>query len=395
VRLVHLADLHLGFRQFQRQTPAGINQREADVAASVTRAVDRTISLAPDIVIIAGDVFHQVRPANPAILHAFSQMARLVRALPGAIIVMIAGNHDTPRSRDTVCILRLFSQLGIHVVDGEPRHLKFDDRGLAILCVPDVPDVAVELLPDPSAKYNVLALHGEPRGFFPSQDGMERAALLVAPEDLARPEWDYVALGHYHVHRQVAPRAWYSGALEYTSTNPWLEIAEERDAGLRGKGIVEFDLAAGRHTFHVLPVSRQFVDLPAIEGRGLGASELDVRIAETVAKCRGGIEDKVVRLRLRDVPRHVARDLSHTALRDYRRRALHFHLDVRPPEVVRRSESGAPGRAATLLETLRDRLRDRPLDGDLDRDRFIQLGIEYLARVEAGRDPAAPVAEAL
>ena len=33
MRLVHLSDLHLGYRQFQRQTAAGINQREADVAA--------------------------------------------------------------------------------------------------------------------------------------------------------------------------------------------------------------------------------------------------------------------------------------------------------------------------------------------------------------------------
>jgi hypothetical protein len=32
LRLVHLADLHLGYRQYQRLTPRGINQREADVA---------------------------------------------------------------------------------------------------------------------------------------------------------------------------------------------------------------------------------------------------------------------------------------------------------------------------------------------------------------------------
>ena len=40
MRLVHLADIHLGFRQYQRQTPAGINQREADVAASMRRTLD-------------------------------------------------------------------------------------------------------------------------------------------------------------------------------------------------------------------------------------------------------------------------------------------------------------------------------------------------------------------
>ena len=50
MRLVHLSDLHLGFRQYQRLTPRGINQREADVAQSFTRAIDKIIELAPEIV---------------------------------------------------------------------------------------------------------------------------------------------------------------------------------------------------------------------------------------------------------------------------------------------------------------------------------------------------------
>jgi DNA repair exonuclease SbcCD nuclease subunit len=83
VRLVHLADLHLGFRQYQRLTPAGVNQREADVARSFARAVDKTVALRPDLVVIAGDVFHTVRPSNPAILHAFKQFMRLRLSLPG------------------------------------------------------------------------------------------------------------------------------------------------------------------------------------------------------------------------------------------------------------------------------------------------------------------------
>ena len=64
MRLVHLSDLHLGFRQYHRQTPAGMNQREADVAATFSRAVDQIIALAPALVVIGGDVFHTVRPTN-------------------------------------------------------------------------------------------------------------------------------------------------------------------------------------------------------------------------------------------------------------------------------------------------------------------------------------------
>ena len=389
MRLVHFADPHLGFRQYQRLTGAGMNQREADVNVSFTHVIDRTIALAPDIVLVAGDVFHQVRPANPAILHGFSEMARLVTALPDAVVVAIAGNHETPRSRDTTCILRLFTQLGVHVVDGEVRRLDFPDRNLAVLCVPDVPRIESELLPEPTARYNILMLHGEPRGMFPLHDVQERASLVIEPEELARPEWDYVALGHYHVHRKAAPRGWYSGSIDYTSSNPWGEMREERAAGITGKGFVEYDLARSKLTFHSLPPSRVYVDLPAVEGRGLGAAELDARIDAAVAACEGGIDEKVVRLILRNVPRHVARDLNHKVLREHRRRALHFHVDVRPPQINREEASGAPGRATTLAAALRARLMARPLDSELNRDRFVSLGLEYLARADAARAASA------
>src|SRR5881392_1529858 len=100
MRLVHISDLHLGYRQYQRLTPTGVNQREADVAGTFRLAVDRIIGLEPDVIIVAGDVFHTARPTNQAILHAFLQFSRLVHALPSTEIVIVAGNHDTPRSSD-------------------------------------------------------------------------------------------------------------------------------------------------------------------------------------------------------------------------------------------------------------------------------------------------------
>jgi exonuclease SbcD len=147
MRLVHLSDLHLGFRQYHRQTPAGINQREADVALVFAKVIDRIIALAPDLVLIAGDVFHTVRPPNPAILQAFTQLSRLRAALPDAIVVMVAGNHDVPRSTETGCILRLFAPMGVHVVDAEPRRLSFPERGLSVLAVRTFPAFARRSIP--------------------------------------------------------------------------------------------------------------------------------------------------------------------------------------------------------------------------------------------------------
>jgi hypothetical protein len=385
MRLVHLSDLHLGYRPYQRQTPAGINQREADVAAAFTRAVELAVGLRPDVIVLAGDIFHTVRPTNPAILHAFHQFSRLRQALPDTPVVMVAGNHDTPRSSETGCILRLFRPLGIDVVDAEAQRLSYPALGLSVLAVPDAPGAArVKLEPDPAARHNVLLLHGEVEGMLPAHAAtVDRAGVEISREELGLPAWSYVALGHYHVHREIAPNAYYSGSVEYTSANAWGELVEEQAAGVPGKGIVEHDLETGAHRFHPVPPTRRLVDLPRLSARGMTAADLDAAIATAVEETPGGIDDQIVRLVVRDVPRHVARELDQKALREYRRRALHFHLDTRRPEIVRLHGHGAPGRRPSLSDMVRDKLRSRVIEGDLDREALVALGLHYLGEAEA------------
>ncbi len=387
MRLVHFSDLHLGFRQYQRQTSAGINQREADVAASFTRAIDKCIALAPDVVLIGGDVFHTVRPTNTAILHAFNQFARLVQALPKTHVIIAAGNHDMPRSSETICILRLFAApLGIHVADREAKRFTFEDLQLSVLAVPDLPPGTVELSPDPAFKYNVLVLHGEVQGALPQAERAEhpdRAAMRIPLEEIAKPGWNYVALGHYHVYKRIAEHVYYSGSVDYTSTNPWGELAEEKAAKLPGKGMIERDLATGKQQFHPLPVARPVLDLPAIDGRGMSAADLDGAIQRAVSRIPDGIDGKVVRLVVTNVPRHIAREIDHKALRELQRRALHFQLDTRRPEVVRPQKGGgAPGRRPSLAETLREALVARTLPTGVERDPLVELGLRYLEEAE-------------
>jgi DNA repair protein SbcD/Mre11 len=389
MRLVHLADIHLGFRQYQRQTPAGINQRETDVAISLRRVIDKVIELRPDLVLIAGDVFHTVRPTNPAILHAFREFSRLMEMLPETTVVMVAGNHDTPRTAETGCILRLFSPLGINVVDGDARRIPVHNLDLSILAVPDMLGAKPALEPDPVAKYNILLLHGEIEGILPTYGrDLDRLPIAITRKELGAEKWDYVALGHYHVYRSVAPNVFYSGSLDYTSTNPWGELAEERDIGIEGKGIIEHDLANGTHKFHPLPPARPWVDLGPLSGAGLSAASLDEAIRDAINSCEGGIEEKIVRLVVRDVPRHILRELDHKALREYKRKALHFHLDTRRPEIVRpETGQGAPGRRASLADTVRDKLRSRLLTENIDRDALVELGLHYLREADLVAGP--------
>jgi DNA repair protein SbcD/Mre11 len=390
MRLVHLADIHLGFRQYQKQTPGGLNQREADVAKSLRAVIDRVIELDPEIVLIAGDVFHTVRPTNPAILAAFMQFERLKRALPHSEIVIVAGNHDTPRASETGCILGLFRQLGITVVEGEPRWVRIAEHDLAILAVPDMGQGSPRLEPDPSAKHNILLLHGEIEGVLPTYGReLDRSPMEISIESLGADRWDYVALGHYHVYRQVADNAYYSGSIDYTSTNPWGELAEEREFRIGGKGIIEHDISTGTHTFHKLPPERQWVDLVQISGAGLSPAALDEAIRDALDKCEGGIKDKIVRLVVRDVPRHILRELDHRALREYKKSALHFHLDTRRPEIVRPDRQNVgPGRRASLADTVRDKLRSRPITENIDREALVELGLHYLREADLVAGPA-------
>ncbi len=383
MRLLHLSDIHLGFRQYQRLTPAGINQRESDVAAAFKRAIDRAIELRPDVILMAGDIFHNVRPTNPAILHGFHQFARLTKELPDTTVVMVAGNHDTPRAAETGCILRLFSPLGVHVIDAAPQRLQIPERNLSILAVPDLPGARIEYTPDPEARFNILLLHGEVEGVIPRGAVEERAAIEIPREALGVQRWSYVALGHYHVFRELAPNAFYSGSIEYTSANPWGELVEERSAGLPGKGMIEYDLERRTHAFHALPASRPLVDLPTFSARGLSGTDVDARIVECIDGCEGGIDDKIVRLVIRDIPRHIARDLDHHALRGFKRRTLHFLLDTRRPEIIRVHGHGAPGRRPSLAETVREKLRGRVIESDIDREALVALGLRYLEEAEA------------
>ena len=310
MRLVHLSDLHLGFRQYQRLTPGGINQRESDVAGAFRRAIEKTIAIAPDVVVLAGDIFHNVRPTNPAILQAFQQFTRLRASLPDAAIVMVAGNHDTPKTAETGCILRLFRELGITVVDSAPERVAFPEKELSVLAVPDIPGAAkgIALTPDPSARYNVLLLHGEVEGMLPPYAApLDRASVEISREELGSAAWSYVALGHFHVYREIDPNAYYSGSIEYTSANAWGELVEERQARVPGKGIIERDLDTGAHVFHHIPSSRPLLDLAPVSARGMTAADLDAAIRQRLDEVEGGIEDKIVRLVVGDVPRHVVR----------------------------------------------------------------------------------------
>jgi DNA repair protein SbcD/Mre11 len=386
VKLAHIADTHLGIRQYHRQTAAGINQREADVAQAFRAAVDGIVAAAPDAVVIAGDLFHSVRPTNAAIVFTFRQLQRLRDSLPLAPILLIAGNHDTPRSTETGSILRLFEELGVDVATDQPRRFVYPALDLSILAVPSQAVSAPErvaLAPEGGEGRQVLAIHAEVEGEYPfDRSAADYGGAIVSRRELHLDEWSYVALGHYHTQHEVARNAWYAGSLEYIGPNLWGEWIDEKQHGAHGKGWLLVDLDAGSLSRRPVATAREVYDLDPILAEGLSAAGLDEQIKARVESLPGGIADKIVRLRVFGVARHVARELNHTAVRSYKAEALHFHLDLRRPETHRIVGTGAPGRRQTLPDLVTSYLAARPLPAELDREAFVRLGRELMDSVE-------------
>lgn len=400
MKIAHLADLHLGYRAYHRVTPRGVNAREADVAAAMHQAVNQVVALRPDLVLVAGDVFHTVRPSNSAIAEAFRQFASLAVRLPGVPVVIIAGNHDSPRSADTSNILTLFREIpGVIVVSDAAEAVYLEEIDTSVLCLPhntlaelhpraadDAEDTAdaelgagrgLVMNPDPTAGTNVLMLHGTVAGA--SAEGKiryvsEYGGVAVDDTEIGPDRWDYVALGHYHIATALAPNMWYAGGIERTSTNIWMEAEGD-------KGFVSYDTDRRAATFHPLE-TRSVVDLPRTSAKGLGAAEADALVLAAVEGIPGGLAGKMVRLVLTDVPRHLVRELNHKRIREFKAEALHFHLDARPPEIIRAVGYGAPLRRQSLNQQVEAYLKRQytPTSERIDRGRLVALGRAYLDR---------------
>lgn len=385
MRIAHLADLHLGYRAYHRQTPEGVNVREADVSRAFHQAIDKVIALEPDLVLVAGDIFHVIRPANAVIADAFRQFARLREGIRRAPIVLLGGNHESPKMADTGNILDLLKEIpGVFPVTRRSQQLIFEDLGVAILCVPHntlAHGLRTALEPDPEAKINILMLHGTVGGRVAKEKIRylsEYGGETIEDRTIGPDRWDYVALGHYHIATELAPNMWYSGAIERTSTNIWAETGP--------KGFLLYDTDERRAEFHEVD-TRPMLDLPSIDAAGLSAEAIDLAIAERVESAPGGIEGKLVRLIVHNVPRHIARELDHRRIREYRAHALHFRLDLRRP-TEQRNKAADMNDTVVVRRTLEEEIewfltnRWRPTNSGIRKETLVELARSFLGATQ-------------
>lgn len=380
MRIAHLSDVHLGYRAYSRTNERGMNQREYDVLLAFRHALRAILKAAPDIVLITGDLFHSVRPPNSSLIAAHHSLLEFQTNRQGAPLVVIAGNHETPRIAGSGCILALLTHIpGVQVVYDQIQMLEIASLDTSLLCIParGVHEVERSILqPNPRTRWNLLLLHGLLEGVTPF--ALERP---IDRQKIVRDEWDYIALGDWHLYTQIASNALYPGATEFTSTNIWEEAGRE-------KGWILYDTDTRTHSFHPIR-TRAVFDLMPIDAADMTAAELNDAIESRADALGDALQGAIVRQRVWNLHPELRRQIDGELLRELKARALHYLLDLRAPRI------SAGGRAApnaadgenrlTLIDEWRLFAQTYELPADIDRAAFLELGERYLREAE-GRE---------
>src|ERR687894_572000 len=112
MKVLHLADVHLGMENYGRLTPAtGLSPRLEDFCATFDEAIDRAVAEPVDAVLFCGDAY-KTRDPSPTYQREF---ARRIRRLADANIpvVLLAGNHDLPNAAQRASSTEIFGVLGL------------------------------------------------------------------------------------------------------------------------------------------------------------------------------------------------------------------------------------------------------------------------------------------
>lgn len=414
MRLLHLADLHIGVENYGRVDPAsGMHSRLCDYLDRLDEAIEIGLAEGVAAVLIAGDVYKNRTP-NPTQQREFARRLHRMRAA-GLPVIILTGNHDVSPAVGRAHSIEIFDTLaidGVTIADRPKLHVIETRSGpLQIIALPWVTrhnlltkeelrlasflEVETMLLErverflrqaaadlDPALPA-VLTVHGTIDG---ATVGAERQILLgrdlVYPRGMiALPNIDYVAMGHIHRHQALGdhPPIIYPGSIER------IDFGEEAE----DKGCVVVDLSAkgaARWQFHKL-AARPFVTI-----------DVDVRGTEEplqrvlLAIGRRSLSDAVVRVRIEARPEQ-ADALPTEEIRNALDEAGANMIAAVAVEIERTNRGRLAGADANLLDGLTPRralelyLRQKtPAPSDDRLAALLAAADELLA--DAGNDPS-------
>ena len=327
MRILHFSDLHIGVENYGRIDPeTGLSTRLGDFLDSLDQVVEFALNEGVDLVLLAGDAYKGRDPTQTHQREFAKRLNRLSQA--GIPTFLLVGNHDLPAASSRATAVDIFPTLEVaNVYVGHnlqnydvatpsgplqilavpwPRRSAIlsreDSRGMSIEQVRQALEnrltdgiemTAAKLNPNvPAILTGHVTVNGATVGTERSMMlGQDHVLLLSA---LARPQVEYVALGHIHKHqvlRSDPPMVVYSGSLQR------VDFSEEGDE--KGFCVIDLDPVAPQghrmtnFEFHKLE-ARAFVTVDV----SIELQDVDPTATVLRAIARKDIADSVVRVRI-------------------------------------------------------------------------------------------------
>jgi len=282
VKVLHFSDIHLGsgLAHGRLNPQTGLNTRLEDFIQALTRCIDRALAEPVDLVLFGGDAFPDATPP-PFIQQALAeQLCRLSNA--GLPTVLLVGNHDQHAhglGGASLAIYRTLGVPGVVVGDRLETHTLSTRSGpvqvvtlpwltrSTLLTRPETEGLSMAQVQDLLLDRLRVALEAEIRRLQPDLPTILLAHAMVDTATygaerflaagrgftiplalLARPCFDYVALGHVHRHQILCeqPLTLYPGSIER------VDFSEEKEP--KGYVLVELTRGEARAEFCPLPV---------------------------------------------------------------------------------------------------------------------------------------------
>lgn len=215
IRLLHLADLHLGWPPRFIADPA-VAQSYAEARwgvfdAAVAAALDPTNRI--DAVVIAGDLFDDHRPASALVERVIAGLARV--CAHGIALLTVPGNHDEITYGDSVYRTYAARWPGILVNSPALNHVASLRLGpeavhfYGLAYTGGITEVQRPLASFPRLDQpgvHIAVIHGTVTGSGQTGWVVQERSLPLDGAALAAAGYDYIALGHIH-RPGVAPAA--------------------------------------------------------------------------------------------------------------------------------------------------------------------------------------------
>jgi len=377
MKILHIADTHLGFSAYRRSTTDGVNQREKDIYDSFTQVIDYALAEHVDLILHAGDLFDTVRPTNRAITVALQQILRLSAAhIP---LVIIAGNHEQPKLQETGHIFSIFDHLDnvypVYHETYEKHQFTIDDEIICIHALPQINIIDVfqnqldGINRDNNADINILLFHGAVKGI--KEFSMNEFNELFIPKHFLSSLFDYVALGHYHSYTKINNTAYYAGSTDALTF---------KDAGEK-KGFIEItkDQDILRSEFMELS-NRPVINIPTIFCDTLSVEEIMERIQVAIRKIDP--VGKIFRITLKDISSHHYRNLDFRSIRQHAEGSIHYELKVTFID----KENTPDGQQEKIDSLVKEYERFLEKTVIKEKKMLLEKGLVYLERIEKELD---------